>query len=710
MAETKAQDAIAIKLKINGKEVTGYKGQTVLDVCKASGIHVPTLCHCEGLKPVGGCRLCIVEIEGQRRLNTACTTPATDGMVVATETPRLHDLRKRTLELLFSERNHICPFCPASGDCELQKAGYEHGITHVRYDYLLPRLPIDNSHPYMAQDHSRCILCSRCVRVCDEQVGAHTLDLSARGSMTLIAADAGAPLGKSSCVSCGMCVEVCPTGALFDKLSNRSLGRQELPTTQTVCTACGLGCWTSVKTRGHVVLQINSGKGPGNNEIICNRGRYDALKVANQPALQLPQLKKAAELVDVDWKAFAEELARRITSGRAGSDPSRVAAMVSPSLPLETIALVKQFMKDVVGSDRVGLTAGPELVAASEAFGLNGKAAPLARMSDLEDSDLIVGIGVDLQYSAPVAASAVRRSVNARKAQYVEINSRVTGLSALAGFRMTIKPGRDSVVLGATLRTMAERNLIQSTLSADDVAGLPDTKEQMFEHLSGVTVTEVVRLASLIAGARRPIFVIGSGITAQGTEAIESVINLAVGGNYFTADGRYRIMEIPRKANTAGARMFGTPAFSMADFDFQSTDVLLLFLGDDEPLWPAGWLEKARPMVHVSVFASHTQPASEIAHSLAPVCTWAQRSGTFVSLEGRLQKTRQLVDAPASVMCDGEILKAVAKAMGKSFTPSVAACMPAGVKVAEGQFVPTAEPARQIVTCKSKAQGAKSRV
>lgn len=707
MAETKIQDAIEIKLKINGKEVTGHKGQTILDVCKASGIHVPTLCHCEGLKPVGGCRLCIVEIEGQRRLNTACTTPAVDGMVVATETPRLRDLRKRTLELLFSERNHICPFCPSSGQCELQLAGYDHGITHVRYDYLLPRLGIDNSHPYRAMDHNRCILCGRCIRVCDEWVGAHTLDLSARGSVTLVAADNGAPLGKSSCVSCGMCVEVCPTGALFDKLSNRTPGRQELPSTTTVCTQCGLGCWTSAKTRGHTVLQIDSGKGPGNNQIICGLGRYDALVKANQPALQAPKLKKAADLVDVDWKAFAEEVARRITSGKAGEDPTRVAAMVSPSLPLETIALIKQFFKDVVHSDRVGWAAGPELAAGTEAFGMNGKAAPLARLTDLEAADMIVAVGVDLQQAAPVAASTVRRGINAQRAQYIEINPRLTALSHLAAFRMMPKPGRDPVILGAALRGMAERNLLKEALPAEAVEGLPDTKEPMFEQLCGVTVAEIKRLGSLIAGARKPILVIGTGLTAQGSEAIESAINLAVGANLFTADGRYMILEIPRKANTTGARMFGKPVFSMTDFNFQNTDVLLMFLGDDEPMWPAGWIDRAKPLVHVSVFTAHTQPVCEVAHSIAPVCTWAQRSGTFVNLEGRLQKTKQLVEAPSSVMCDADILKAVAKAMGKSFEPNIAAHMPAGLKVAEGQFVPTAEPVKEIVTCKSKAAAAR---
>ncbi len=304
----------------------------------------------------------------------------------------------------------------------------------------------------------------------------------------------------------------------------------------------------------------------------------------------------------------------------------------------------------------------------------------------------------------------MRRGINSRRAQYVEINPRVTGLSALASFHMTPKPGRDAVVIGAALRTMAERGLIQSNVSADAVAGLPDTKEPMFERVCGVTVTEVVRLASLIAAARRPIFVIGSGVTGQGVEAIQAVVNLAVGGSYFTADDRYRVLEVPRKANAAGVRMFGKPVFTMDDFDFAGTDVVLMFLGDDEPIWPANWLEKARPMVHVSVFASHAQAACEVAHSVAPVATWAQRSGTFVNLEGRLQKTRQLVSAPESVWTDAEILQTVANAMGKSFVPCVETYMPAGVKVAEGQFVPSAEPVRQIVTCKSKAQGAKGRV
>ncbi len=309
-----------------------------------------------------------------------------------------------------------------------------------------------------------------------------------------------------------------------------------------------------------------------------------------------------------------------------------------------------------------------------------------------------------------MAASVVRRGINAHTSRYIEINPRRTGLSHLAALRMAPKPGRDAVILGAALRTMSDRGLLKEPLSADDVSGLPDTREPMFEELSGVKVAEINQLAALIAGASRPILVIGTGLTAQGSEAIESATNMAVGANLFTPDGRYMILEIPRKANSTGARMFGKPVFDMTDFDFQNTDVLLMFLGDDEPLWPAGWIDKARPLVHVSVFAAHTQPICQVAHSVAPVCTWAQRSGTFVSLEGRLQKTTRLVDAPATVWQDAEILAAVAKAMGKSFEPNVAAYMPAGVKVAEGQFVPTSEPARRIVTCRSKLQGAKSRV
>lgn len=205
-------------LHIDGKMVTGLAGQTIFSVAWDNGIRIPRLCHVGGLSDVGACRLCLVEIEGQKRLAAACLTPVEEGMVVRTATDRLKEHRRMIVELLLAERNHVCSVCVMNGACELQDLAAELGVDHVRLRYRFPRLGVDTSHERFGMDHNRCILCTRCVRVCDEVEGAHTKDVSGRGAHSVIITDLGEPWGESdSCTSCGKCVQVCPTGALFSK-------------------------------------------------------------------------------------------------------------------------------------------------------------------------------------------------------------------------------------------------------------------------------------------------------------------------------------------------------------------------------------------------------------------------------------------------------------------------------------------------------------
>jgi bidirectional [NiFe] hydrogenase diaphorase subunit len=205
-------------LQIDGKMLTGRAGETLFAVAWDHGIHIPRLCHVGGLSDVGACRLCLVEVEGQKRLQASCMTEVQEGMVVHTDTPKLRAHRKLIVELLLAERNHICSVCVANGNCELQDMAAHLGVDHVRVRYQFPSLPVDITHERFGMDHNRCILCTRCVRVCDEVEGAHTWDVSGRGTNSLIISDLGEPWGQSdSCTSCGKCVQVCPTGALFSK-------------------------------------------------------------------------------------------------------------------------------------------------------------------------------------------------------------------------------------------------------------------------------------------------------------------------------------------------------------------------------------------------------------------------------------------------------------------------------------------------------------
>jgi bidirectional [NiFe] hydrogenase diaphorase subunit len=205
-------------LTIDGAAVTGNDEQTILDVAKENGIRIPTLCHLDGVTDIGACRLCVVEIEGTPKLFPACVTRIDEGMVVRTNSERLQRYRKTIVELLFAEGNHVCAVCVANGNCELQSMAVEVGVDHVEWEYCFPDRPVDVSHRLYGLDHNRCILCTRCVRVCDQIEGAHTLDVAGRGFMERIITGLNQPWGEvESCTSCGKCVLSCPTGALFRK-------------------------------------------------------------------------------------------------------------------------------------------------------------------------------------------------------------------------------------------------------------------------------------------------------------------------------------------------------------------------------------------------------------------------------------------------------------------------------------------------------------
>ncbi len=211
-AETEVKTLI-----IDEKEVSARAGQTILEVARENDIHIPTLCQLDGLSNMGACRLCLVEIKGSNKLLPACVATVQEGMEVSTSTERLQKHRRTILELLFAERNHICSVCVANGHCELQTLGQEQGLTHVRLPYRNPDLPVDASHERFTIDHNRCILCTRCVRVCAEIEGAHVWDVMGRGINSIVITDLHEEWGKSTCTRCGKCVQVCPTGALFDK-------------------------------------------------------------------------------------------------------------------------------------------------------------------------------------------------------------------------------------------------------------------------------------------------------------------------------------------------------------------------------------------------------------------------------------------------------------------------------------------------------------
>ena len=296
-----------VHLKINGKEVLAQSGQTILEAAKAADVDIPVLCHHPSLSNWGACRMCLVEVKGMRGLQSSCTTPVAEGMEIETESEGAVDVRKFVLELLFSERNHYCMFCQMSGDCELQDAAYRYGLDHFTYPRPYDKLEVDASRKYFIMDHNRCILCSRCVRACSEIAANHTLNLRERGADSMIMADLNVPFGESSCVECGTCLQVCPTGALIDARSAYGGREKDVTHVQTTCMQCSVGCSLDVVTRYSRLLRVDGvwGSDP-NGGLLCVDGRFAPL-YDNRKRVTKPMVRKDGELVAVDWDEALED-------------------------------------------------------------------------------------------------------------------------------------------------------------------------------------------------------------------------------------------------------------------------------------------------------------------------------------------------------------------------------------------------------------------
>ncbi len=417
-----------ISVTIDGITGSVPAGITVLEACRRLGIEVPTLCDHPAIKPIGACRICLVEIEKQRALQPACAFPVSDGMVVHTRSEKVIDARRFVLQLLFSERNHFCMFCQMSGSCELQELAYEYGLDHWEYDRAFPRLAVDASRKYFVMDHNRCILCRRCVRACDELVGNATLGVKRRGSATMIIADMDVPFGESSCVSCGTCLQVCPTGALGDRASAYMGATDEITRVKSTCTGCSVGCGVELIVRdGRVIRVEGDWDAPPSNGLLCEVGRFHLQHEKRQRALK-PLVRDGDDWVEASWddalaqvaKAFSDAAGKTCTVV-SGMVTNETADAIAKGLPGD-----KRQMNAVLLDDSAGLEA-------------------------MDDADLFVVVGTDLTVNHQVAGFAVKRGVRNRGARLILVCDGENGLAPWAFKQVGLDEGASvlDIVSGA---------------------------------------------------------------------------------------------------------------------------------------------------------------------------------------------------------------------------------------------------------------------
>ncbi|HTZ39304.1 MAG TPA: molybdopterin-dependent oxidoreductase [Syntrophales bacterium] len=407
-----------IRVIINGREVLAPLGVTILEAANQAGIEIPTLCHHRALKPIGACRICVVEVKGQRNLQAACAFPISEGMEIETESPRVVSARKLVLDMLFSERNHYCPFCEASGDCELQNLGYRYGIDHWVYPTYTQGFPLDATRTYFVMDQNRCVLCQRCARGCGELVANHTLGLRQRGADSMIHADADVPFGSSTCISCGTCLQSCPTGAIIDRRSSFMGRGEQTERVKSVCNKCSVGCGMEIVTRGGNVLRIEGDWGSGvNGGLLCKIGRFDPLYEGRKRITQ-PMLRKKGKLEPASWSDAVKAVAKQIDDAEA----KEIALLVSGDATNEALYLAGRLFLKELRSKNVGLLSG----AAPEWIGKKP-----GTFEDLVGSDMILVVGANPAKDQPVASFRIKRLVD-KGMRLIVVDDTENGLAPFA--------------------------------------------------------------------------------------------------------------------------------------------------------------------------------------------------------------------------------------------------------------------------------------
>ena len=634
-----------VNLTIDGKPVQVPEGTTVLQAATAAGIHIPTLCNHPALKPFGGCRLCLVEVEGARTLQPSCTLPVNEKMAVLTNTAKVKSARKFVLTLIFSDRNHFCPFCQQSGgDCELQNSALDEGMANWPLQPNYQRYPVDASHPYYVMDHNRCILCQRCVRACGQLVGNFTLGIEERGASSMLVADTGKPLGESSCVSCGTCVAVCPTGALIERRSAYQGHEKQMDETQTVCIGCSVGCGETVYTRDNRLVRIlGDWDAPVNGGVLCKVGRFLPMEEDRQ-RITTPLIKKDGQLQPVSWDEALGTLAAKFQP-LASSAGDGVAALASTRLPVEALSLFKGIFAGCFGSDMVtSIEEGTTTAVSTTLAGELGQPFE-ANLDALKASDCVMVLGANLADNHMVAGFLVKRNLP-DGTKLIVVDPRANGFDPYANVTLKATQGADLDVIKGL-----QAGLIKLGLRDGDGRQAEIDLAEM-AVATGISADDLLAAAGMLRTAEHPVIVYGKGITAKtALPTLRQLVQLARQANA-------GLISLKGEANSVAAAQFRLDK----PFRLNGHRAVYVAMGDDTP--SQRLLQTLEKAPFLAVQASYVSRLTAMADVVLPVETWAEQEGNFINLEGRLQQAHRALTAPEGVRSNAGTLKSLADKLG----------------------------------------------
>ncbi len=343
-----------ITLSIDEREVNVQPNSTILQAAEKAGVKIPSLCHHGDLSSCSACRVCLVEVEGARSLVTACSYPALPGMKVKTQTERARNARRLVMELLLSDHPLDCMTCEKAGSCRLQDLAYEMGLTGSRFKGEQHRYPLDRSNPFIVRDYNKCVLCERCIRICDEIQGSTAIDYAHRGFHTKVTVPYHRGLEESDCVFCGQCVSVCPVGALTER-SREGHGREwEFEKIKTICSYCGVGCTLFLNVKEGRIVRVTSDRREGvNHGNTCVKGRFGFDYVHSPERLTDPLIREGENVRRVSWEEAMDKVAGILMGIKTAYGPDAIGVLASAKCTNEENYLLQKLARAALGTNNV---------------------------------------------------------------------------------------------------------------------------------------------------------------------------------------------------------------------------------------------------------------------------------------------------------------------------------------------------------------------
>ena len=662
------------RITMDEKELLVPDGMSILEAAQRNDIHIPTLCHHAALSNWGGCRMCVVEVDGSPKLVAGCVTPVRDGMEVVTTNARIVESRRTVLEFLFAERNHNCMFCPQSGDCELQKLAYELGMDHLTVSFSFNSFPTDVTSDYMILDHNRCILCGRCVRACAEIAGAYVLSFHNRGPKNLVGLDLNASREESSCFGCGACLQVCPTGAITNRYRTHyaAKGRiKDWKAAESLCPECGLLCPTISHVHDHTVIKVD-GKLSADKERpdrgqLCYKGRFEALKSGGKRLVQPMVREKDGTWKEETWDHALALVAERLKSIRRTQGREALFGLASAALSNEELLLFRDLMAKGCSAGHVGSLDGCHFRAVSKAWELKGEPLREASWKMIPEADFIVLLGANPYKTQPILSTLVRRSILERGIP-VALAGDMDCMPPFASFQFPVKDEKLPLLIKAfraEVTTAGKKISQKGKRPSQSREGAVDVSRLLKEAgLSKGAKKAFVDMVAAFVHSTHPLILVGEAVTGlKSPSAFQDAMKLALSKG-LDSGNVLRLMVLKPYGNSAGAWKLGLSSNGDSKGK-ESWKGGLLYLGHPKDLDSSVTADLGNLDFLGVISPYFPESLADCAHVVIPKPLGMESSGSYTSLDGwETGLVEKIMDPPEGVKDSWETLNILADQIG----------------------------------------------